>query len=550
MSHNNASIATTEVVQAGSCQTSHSLFVSVVGLAAILGLTAGVLFLISPEPGLDFIVLGAALTAISGNARRLAALLAVVLFVGAYPPWAWPTYWFYLTPLVAIWRCRDAERTLSRDVVESFAIGFAIAWMLTGFTRDGISGYAIPLHGLSCAVFAAPFVGIALSFRWTMNRSAIVSSAVAAGIAMACEFLQSSFGEAWMVTNLSLPAAAAPIAQWSYYVGPIGVAGLLYFCNMLWFPDWTSPGFGRWLPSATALGLACLAWAGGVLVAAQVDRSPLPFSAMLVQAHLRPGDELDSRPWIVLDQLTRCELERAGPVDLVIWPETAVTPSRIDRGHSEPQPISLRLTIHDLVDQLLPVYRCAVLTGAMLSKVGSTTKYGLEVLEVRSYNCACLLSQSGSIAWHEKLVLVPLKEGLPRWLETRWIRLNVLPLFKVQAPLTRGDDFRLLEFETCGGTPIRIAASICYESYLPWLPQFRQSHDADAIVHMTYDGHFAHHDGYPLIQQWVCQYRAIETRKWNLLCASFAGSAIIDPAGRIVARLGSEPGTLCTTRLH
>jgi apolipoprotein N-acyltransferase len=42
----------------------------------------------------------------------------------------------------------------------------------------------------------------------------------------------------------------------------------------------------------------------------------------------------------------------------------------------------------------------------------------------------------------------------------------------------------------------------------------------------------------------ACQYRAIETRKWNFVCSTWTGSAIIDPSGKIVAQLPGKAGVL------
>ena len=58
-----------------------------------------------------------------------------------------------------------------------------------------------------------------------------------------------------------------------------------------------------------------------------------------------------------------------------------------------------------------------------------------------------------------------------------------------------------------------IAVSICYESFLPWLPQYRNSQAAEAIIHLVYDGDFVDHPGVLQRQILACRYHAIETRK-------------------------------------
>jgi len=43
--------------------------------------------------------------------------------------------------------------------------------------------------------------------------------------------------------------------------------------------------------------------------------------------------------------------------------------------------------------------------------------------------------------------------------------------------------------------------------------------------------------------------RAIETRKWQLVCSCWAGSTIIDPRGKIIKQLPPEAGILRTDQL-
>jgi apolipoprotein N-acyltransferase len=189
------------------------------------------------------------------------------------------------------------------------------------------------------------------------------------------------------------------------------------------------------------------------------------------------------------------------------------------------------------------------MAGVVLWKPEMEIKYGLHVPGQRAHNCACLVLPSGVIGCQEKLALVPLKEGLPAWLDQPWIRAHVLPLFGFDAFLSPGTHLQPLRFTPREGGTISVSAAICYESFLPWLPQYGYSGHCDAIVHLTYDADFASRPEYATREIWACQYRAIETRKWNLICTTWRGSAIIDPAGRLVAQLDSNPGVLRTDRI-
>ena len=172
------------------------------------------------------------------------------------------------------------------------------------------------------------------------------------------------------------------------------------------------------------------------------------------------------------------------------------------------------------------------------------TRFGLQVPKIERYNCGCLVSRSGEITCHEKQALVPFEEGLPPWLDQAWIRGRLLPLFQMDAELTAGKRFRLLSFRGHNDRERTIAVSICYESFLPWLPQYKKQSSVDAIVHLVYDGHW--HDHPEVIERQIlaCRYRAIETRRWNLVCSTWTGTTIIDPTGRIVCQLPPKPGVL------
>jgi apolipoprotein N-acyltransferase len=289
------------------------------------------------------------------------------------------------------------------------------------------------------------------------------------------------------------------------------------------------------------MGVAILgaAWCGGGLVAANIAVESLPFSVLLVQPHLIPSADEPFRPWLTLDQMTRAALSGANAVDLVVWPETCLSESWCNEPPPETDSIDQRLTLHDYARMLTPFYATNSLVGAVVAEVGTTKRYGLDVTEVRRYNCGCLVSTQGEIARHEKCDLVPLKEGLPRALNFDWMREHVLPMLKLNPTLSYGRDFRPLSFRDRRGVRRTIAVSVCYESLLPWLPQYRDSPEVDAIIHLVYDGHSV---GYPGVMQRLiraCQSRAIETRKWNLVCSTWSGSAIIDPSGRIVRQLSA-----------
>jgi len=549
-------------------------------------LASGAFLIVATTLGLhDVFVLAAMVAIVTGTTRRILATGTVLLYTVSFPPFSWPTWWFCVAPLVWMWRDRALKRTTFQCLAEAMAIGFAMGWLSTGFVRAGIPAWGWLVHAAACVVFSLQFVAIALAIRFTRDKPVFLAAPLCALTAVVGDLFEAWCGVSWSVTNLALTVGATPLAQWSHWITPFGVSGLLYLVNFHFVRENSSNLGRRWLGPATGVGIAVLAWCGGSLIAAAVSVEPLPFTAILVQPHLKASNAEPWRPWVELDRITRTSLSqdglvdlesigirmydgppspslaettgirrprravvhgesRAGPVDLVVWPESCLSESWNPGAQSDVNDIATRLTVQDFAHVLTPAYKTNCLVGAVMLERGTTRRYGLEVAEMRRYNCGYLVSKSGNIARHEKLDLVPFKEGLPGVLNQDWIRNRVLPALQLKQPLTPGRDYDRLSFHDRDGKERSIAVSVCYESLLPWLPQYHRSTTADAIVHLVYDGNTAEHPSMMQRQVRACQYRAIETRKWNLVCSTWAGSVIIDPSGKIVAQLSATPGVL------
>jgi apolipoprotein N-acyltransferase len=166
------------------------------------------------------------------------------------------------------------------------------------------------------------------------------------------------------------------------------------------------------------------------------------------------------------------------------------------------------------------------------------------------YNSACLLRPDGTASRQDKVELVPLRETLPDWLDYEWIRTKLVRATGVSAPFRSAQDFHLLGFNTQDGRGIRLALSICYEMYFPWLPQFHQQNTADAVIHLTNESWCFQYPSYWPFETWACQYRAIETRSWQLVCTTMGNSAVIDPRGVVRRSLRGDAGVIRTASLR
>jgi apolipoprotein N-acyltransferase len=510
------------------------LFISV---SAALGYGIGGLHV------LDNVLVLAILAITTGAGIRSAfLLLGAILTWAAFPCVELPTYWICLVPLIWLWRYLLCGQMWSW---EAFAVGFAMTWFVAPFLRSSFPLYGLAAQIVCCAVIGLQTLLFAAGLRLSRNLPAFFAATVSAFIGTGCEVLQAcAFGG--VCRTLSLPAATTPLAQWAYFVGPFGVSFLLYLVNVLWLPDWRLRGPSRWMPTAAATLLAAAAWLGGVAIRSHVAVSPLPFAALIVQP--RSDDIHRHIPrWRVLDHLTTTALLDDDSVDLIVWPESAVSTS-IWADHLTPRPQSqsqddakkppVAIQLADFYERLMPRYHTPCLAGAAIQTPSGPP-----------HNSACLLCPDGTASRYDKTLLVPIAEGVPEWWPDGWLRVNFLSLLGVTGTCLPGRDFHLLEFQARNGRRIRLAISICYEMHFPWLPQFRQGEKADAVVHLTNETWCKDYPSYWQFETWACQYRAIETRTWQLVSTTIGNSAVIDPRGAIRDSLAGKAGVLRTQSL-
>jgi apolipoprotein N-acyltransferase len=490
---------------------------------------------------LDNVLVFAILTITTGaGIRSMALLLGAILTWAAVPPLELPTYWICLVPLIWLWRYRPCDRIWCW---EAFSVGFAMTWLVAPFLRASFSSYGWAGQIASCAGIGLQMLLFAAGLRLSRHLQAFLAAIVTASIGTGCEVLQAyAFGG--VCRTLSLPAAPTPLAQWAYFVGPFGVSFILYLINVLCLPDMRLRGPSRWMPTAGATLLAASAWLGGLAIQSHLAVSPLPFAALIVQPR---SDEIHRHivRWRVLDRLTTMALLKDDSVDLIIWPESAVSTSMwadhlTSRGQfkDDTQKPPAVIQLADFYERLTPRYRTPCLVGAAIQTASGGP-----------YNSACIVRPDGTASRYDKTLLVPIAEAAPEWMPEGWVRANFLRLLGVTGSCLPGRDFHLLEFRAKNGRRIRLALSICYEMHFPWLPQFRQGEKADAIVHLTNETWCKDYPSYWQFETWSCQYRAIETRTWQLVSTTMGNSAVIDPRGTIRESLAGRAGVIRTQPL-
>lgn len=230
-----------------------------------------------------------------------------------------------------------------------------------------------------------------------------------------------------------------------------------------------------------------------------------------------------------LDNLTRAALADSSPVDLVVWPETAL-PDYF-RLAGEWMRWSARLArSHD----------AAILFGAH-----DFERYDDE--EYDTYNAALLLNSGGAPAGvYRKNYLVPIVERVP-FIPVNWLRSLRTKLGGRQVPLI-GDLGAFLRyfggFGRGGEEPVmsvdgaRFGVLICYESIFPQLSRAYRRGGADFLVNITNDAWFGREQPIWSRTSALTQHpshmvmRAIENRVGVARAANTGISLFVDPLGR------------------
>lgn len=307
-----------------------------------------------------------------------------------------------------------------------------------------------------------------------------------------------------------------PLVQIADLGGPLLLTALVGAVNVAAFEMLAWLRGRRRPPIATALGalaFVLLALVYGRLRASGIEERLAQAPSLrvgIVQANLGVLEKgiADGSVHRAHLEATRALLD-SGPLDLVVWPETALP--RALRG---PLPLSGRLIRRDLEVPLL---------------LGGTL---IEVMDRRQLqaNAALLVDAEGMIRQaYRKNLLIPLAEFVP-------LRL-LLPGLEDRLPHAQafraGRDVPPLALGSW-----RIATPICYEAVRPaFVRRMVETGAPHLLVTLANDAWFGDSQE-PWLHFQLARLRAVEQRRYLVRATNSGISAIIDPLGRIVARTG------------
>ncbi|MEM7399222.1 MAG: apolipoprotein N-acyltransferase [Pseudomonadota bacterium] len=223
-----------------------------------------------------------------------------------------------------------------------------------------------------------------------------------------------------------------------------------------------------------------------------------------------------------------------GSIDVVVWPETAL-----------PFPLDTSPKALAAIGEILPAGTVLLLGNARWTE--ERNNQGILVRR-RAYNSLLAVDSTGKvIAVYDKIHLVPFGEYLPYqdFLES----LGVMQLTGVRGGFSVGASARVLEVP--GLAPA--LPLICYEIIFPG--EVRRANDADSdglqpgwLLNVTNDAWFGSSAG-PYQHFFQARVRAVELGLPLVRAANTGISAVVDPGGRIAARIDLDTKGIRDVRL-
>jgi|GEM_PF-3859188 apolipoprotein N-acyltransferase len=454
--------------------------------------------------------------------------LGIFLTYAAYPPLRLPTYFFSLAGVLQTWRLANQ---CAVAYSEGFAFGCAVAWW--SIPHIGMAhhynGEIVRLSAV--AIIGCQFACLAATSYVTRKLPRVIGAVIVALVGTALEFVR-VYEIEFPLLLLSQPAASTPIAQWASVISVYGVSAILYLINALVLPlNGNAEGrYKKWLaPSLRLIGTGVVLvgfWLSGMVLMQSVQEDCLPLDIITVQPRASILHSLGTEKrkfYPMLQHWTAAALNGRDALgwpkpELIVWPDFTID--------SDPENSPAKLCM------------AGQWAGAILFGMIPKRPDGLKT------KSAILAGHDGSTQQYDALKMIPFSETMPSWLKgNSWGKFFGMIFGK--GPFEPGSSYRLMSMECAGRPEVTIGVAIYRESHFPHLLQYHCGYQSDVIVHLLNEDKFA--ETYPEMAwyaTWDVQYRAIETRSWQVICSCSANSAIIDRRGKVRLLLGPGPGTI------
>jgi apolipoprotein N-acyltransferase len=470
-----------------------------------------------------------------GWKRAAIALLSGALSALAMAPFnAWPV--LFLTFPVAVWLIDGAGAGRLRGVPAAaiagwwFGLGYFVPglyWIGNAFLVDAPTfAWLLPFAILGLPAYLALFTALGFGLArllWTGDASRVISLAASLtlsewlrGLALT-GFPWNTFGYA-LTEPLALAQTASLIGLWGMTFLAVAI-----FASPAVLIDGVSRGRKPWIAPAMALVvLLAMALFGAVRLHVQPAAMLANVRLRIMQPNLQQDVKFNySAKAEVMKKYLALSDRASGPqstgvrdVNILIWPESAFPFFLTHEADAMAQ-----------IADLLP-RGTVLITGSVRAP---DVPPGMRV--TRAYNSIYVIDHDGSVLTvYDKLHLVPFGEFLP--FQELLEKIGLEQLTRIQGGFIAGTRRRTLEIPAAP----RALPLICYEIIFPGDIVNRNDRPG-WIVNLTNDGWFGNSTGpYQHLQQ--ARLRAIEQGLPVVRAANTGISAVIDPLGRTVARLG------------
>jgi apolipoprotein N-acyltransferase len=471
-----------------------------------------------------------------GWKRALIALAAGALSALAMAPFnAWPV--LLVSFPVIVWLIDGTGAGHLRGVPAAamagwwFGLGYFVPglyWIGYAFLVDAPSfAWLMPFAVLGLPAYLALFTALGFALArliWTQDASRVLALAASLTIG---EWLRGHVmtGFPWNTFGYALAEPLA-MAQTASLVGLWGMTFLsvAIFASPAVLIDGSSRGRKPWMAPVTAM-LVLLAM--GIFGTARLASQPTALVSNVKLRIMQPNLQQDvkfnysAKAEVMRKYLTLSD-RASGPqstgvrdANILIWPESAF-----------PFFLTREADVMAQIADFLPK-DTILITGSV--RAPDDLPAGTKVTQ--AYNSIYTIDHEGSLlSVYDKLHLVPFGEFLP--FQGLMEKLGFEQLTKVQGGFIPGARRHSMDLPNAP----RVLPLICYEVIFPGTIAARGDR-AGWIVNLTNDGWFGISTGpYQHLQQ--ARLRAIEEGLPLVRAANTGISAVIDPLGRIVARLG------------
>ena len=446
----------------------------------------------------------------------------------------WPV--LFVTLPVAVWLIDGAGAGRLRGIPAAAIAGFwfglgyfvpGLYWIGDAFLVDAETfAWLMPFAVLGLPAYLALFfaAGFALARAiWTRDQFRILALAVSLTVS---EWLRGHAltGFPWNTFGYALSEPLA-LAQTASLIGLWGMTflAIAIFASPAVLIGGKTRDRSKWIAPVAALLVLFIM---GVFGLVRLSQHPTILVAGLKLRIMQPNLQQDvkfnysAKADVMRKYLTLSD-RAAGPnatgvrdTNILIWPESAF-PFFLTREAD---------AMAQIADLLPP--GTSLITGSVRAP-----DMPRNARITRAYNSIYVIDHDGSVlSVYDKLHLVPFGEYLPfqDWME----RLGLEQLTKVQGGFIPGDARRSLDVPHAP----RALPLICYEAIFPGDVAVTNNDRAGWIVNLTNDGWFGLTTGpYQHLQQ--ARWRAIEQGLPLVRAANTGISAVIDPLGRVIARL-------------